>query len=73
MDRGCDAAYGDVGVDARPAAEAVNAEVEKGHCGLCCGKEGRIVGIPYVGNRVNGCDGVADLVMFDPSDDRFCA
>ena len=39
MDKGCDAAFGYyVGVDARPTAEAVNAEVEQGHCGLCCGR-----------------------------------
>ncbi len=73
MDKGCDAAFGYVGVDARPTFEAVNAEVEQGHCGLCCNEESCIVGIPYAGNRVDGCDGVADLVMFDPFDDMFCA
>ncbi len=73
MDESCDAAFGDIGMDARPIVEAVNAEIEEGHRGLCCGKEGCVVGIPYTGNVVNRCDGVADFVVFYPSDDKFGA
>ena len=73
MDKGCDAAFGDIGVDTRPTAEAVNAEVEQGHCGLCCGEEGCVINIPYAGDSVGCGDGVTDFVVFDPSDDRFRA
>ena len=73
MDESFNAAFGGIGMDARPVAEAVDAEIEEGHRGLCCGKEGCVVGIPYAGNVVNRCDGVADFVVVYPSDDRFNA
>ena len=69
MDEGCDAAFGDVGLDARPAAELVDAEVEGGHGVLCGGEEGRIICIPEAGDGVSGSDGISCLVMFDPSDE----
>ena len=70
MDESCDATFGDIGVDARPVAEAVDAEVEEGHRRLSCGEESCIVGIPYAGDVVNRCDGVPDFVVLHPSDDR---
>ena len=71
MDECCSPAFGDVGLYAGPIAEAVNAEVECGHCRLCGGKEGGIVCVPDAGHSVGWCYGVADSVMFHPPDDRF--
>ena len=68
-----DATFSDVGVDARPFAEAVNAEVERGHCGLSGGEEGCVISIPYAGDSVGGSDGVADFVMLNPSVDGLSA
>ena len=68
VEEGSDTAFGDVGVDALPSAELVNAEVEGGHCGLCGGKEGRIISIPQAGYVVGWGDGISCFVMFNPSD-----
>ena len=73
MDEGRDATFSDVGVDARPCAEAINAEVKQGHCGLCCGEEGCVISIPYAGDIVGCGHVVTDFVAFDPSGDGLSA
>ncbi len=73
MDEGSDATFSDVGVDARPFAEAVDAEVKQGHCGLSSGEEGCIICIPYAGDSVGSIDGVTDFVVFGPSGDGLSA
>jgi hypothetical protein len=68
---GCDAAFGGVGLDARPATELVDADVESSHGMLCGGEEGGVVRIPEAGDGVSGGDGVSRPIMFDPSDEGF--
>ena len=68
-EEGCNTAFGDVGVNARPCAELVDAVVELDHGAYGGRDEGAIVGEPDAGHRVRLGDGVSEAVVFDPPDE----
>ena len=71
MDISVDSAFGDVREDARPLAEAVDSEVEKGHGMLGGSDKGSIIRVPDIGHPVSGGDRVAKAVVINPTDEGF--